>query len=245
MSYTNLALAAIDSGVSCPLLTGAPKSSEVRSEWARLRSKWGCPQRLGPFWFFSGAGYQHWYGQTSSLVRLVWSTRDAAEREMAFAEWQRANPESLWVPPFLLDYATPVNPYEVPTAPPPTQSTQLPVAPPTTIPCYCWNSPGFKAAHAEAYAEVQKQCNYQSECMQRAETVNLINYRALEKGIHLCDEKYNPCCHPSGGEKSCPSDGTKPLPTNSPGRNLTTVVGVAALGLAGWAVWQRRKQARR
>lgn len=253
MSYTRLALSAIDSGAYCPLLTGAPTASSTRADWARMRDQWGCPQRLGAFWFFSGAPSIQWYGGASALIRNLvpsgslplWSPgSDPAVRTMAFAEWQSQHPADWWCPPFLLDYATPVDPYEVPPAPH-SDEPALPNAPLTTIPCFCWSSPGFKEAHARAYAQVQKECNYQSACMQKASTINLINYRALEQGASLCNEKYNPCCAATAGQKSCPNSGgaTAPAPAN-PNRTVTTVVGLSALALAGYLVWRKRQQAR-
>lgn len=106
------------------------------------------------------------------------------------------------------------------------------VAPPTTIPCFCWSSPGFKEAHAEAYKHVQRDmCNYDSECMRSAEAKNLINYRALELGGQLCREKYDPCCRPSEGEESCPG-GRKEKPSQGYVKYAALAAGALVLYLA-------------
>lgn len=111
-----------------------------------------------------------------------------------------------------------------------------PIAPPTTIPCYCWSSPGFKEAHAAAYAAVQKDvCKHDSACMQQDSIKNLINYRALERGAALCKEEFDPCCRPSGGLESCP--GGRRSSSKLP--QILALIGVGAV--AWWMIRNRRR----
>jgi hypothetical protein len=111
------------------------------------------------------------------------------------------------------------------------------VAPPTTIPCFCWSSPGFKEEHSEAYKHVQRDmCNYDSECMRSAEAKNLINYRALERGGHLCREKYDPCCRPSQGEESCPGG------KDEPSQGYVKYAALAAGALVIYLALKRRRK---
>lgn len=234
-----LAALGIDSGAACPLLPSA--TGELRAKWAEMRSKWGCPERYGNFWFFTNAPSLHWYGQLSSLVRpMTFGGPDVSERKMAFREWETHRPDSSWVPPFLLDYSAPVSTAK-PVQPPAAQlPAPPPIAPPTTIPCYCWSSPGFKQAHAEAYQQVQRDdCNFKSDCMQQQSTKNLINYRALERGATLCDEKYDPCCGPSGGKESCPGGRTSKQKMR---QALPTLIGVVALGALAYYMMKRSNQ---
>ena len=236
----NYALAAlgIDSGQACPLLTSA--QGEVRDEWTRMRDKWGCPSRYGNFWFFEGAPSLHWYGQLSSLVRpLTFGWADVSERKMAFEEWAKNRPDSSWVPPFLLDYSTPISTAK-PVPPPAQLPPPPPVAPPTSIPCFCWSSPGFKEAHAAAYKQVQRDdCRYKSDCMQKQSTKNLINYRAMERGASLCREEYDPCCRPSRGEESCPGGRTGAQKFR---KALPTMIGVVAVVGIAYVALKRRKE---
>lgn len=206
----------------CPEI---PTTSEVRSgPWSEYTSKWGCPVRIYPYWFWPNAPYASWYGVAAKAN---------AQRASAWRVWSQENPSSYWMPPFVADYG--LKTVGVKPGPAP-----LPVAQPTTIPCWCWASPGFKDAHAAAYKEVQKLCNYDSVCMNSEATKNLINYRAMANGGALCKREFDPCC--GAGKEPCP--GGKPPPEGKAAEYGKYVVPVA-LAAVGYLWWKKRQNRRK
>jgi len=64
--------------------------------------------------------------------------------------------------------------------------------PQTTIPWYCWESPGFKDQHKLAYATTQKTARKEGVSMDSPEAKNAVNALAMQAGAHLCKKPAEP-----------------------------------------------------
>lgn len=69
---------------------------------------------------------------------------------------------------------------------------QLDSIPATTIPWYCWESPGFKEQHKLAYATAQKIALKENVSMDSPEAKNAVNALAMQAAAHLCKKPTEP-----------------------------------------------------
>lgn len=144
-----------DLNAGCELIPG---SESVRSgQWAEMRSKYGCPERIYPFWFFPGAP------TLGISVSETWFLTPVTEEgRRAQAAWRSRHPNDWYTPPYVQDTGSP----DIKAG------TQTNVAvkfwegiPAIPIPCQCEQSPGFSDCKAKAMQTVAEKCNGSAECI--------------------------------------------------------------------------------
>jgi hypothetical protein len=132
---------------TCPSCVGTPvglsgteacqvmplAASSRTGRWAEMTAKFGCPERVYPFWFWpkspvTGSFGYGWF----KYIPFIHGEQDMRARDA----WSKAHPSDFMTPPFLEDFGTEMKPAAPAANPvdPAIQSTTAPVATVNVIP---------------------------------------------------------------------------------------------------------------
>jgi hypothetical protein len=149
------AISGLGDDSACDLIPGSDKARSGR--WAEMRSKYGCPERIYPFWFYPGAPT---FGLSTSETWFLSPLTEEGTR--AQSAWRSKHPSDWYTPPYVVDMGSP----DIKSG----TQTVVPVKfwegiPSTPIPCQCTQSPGFSDCAAKVMESVASKCSGNKECI--------------------------------------------------------------------------------
>ena len=218
-----------DSSGGCDLI---PRDEASRTgAWAELRSKYGCPERIYPFWFFPKAPT---LGISLSETWFLQPVTEEARR--AQAAWRTKHPSDWYTPPYVQDYGSP----DIKSG----TQTNIPTnfwagIPSTPIPCQCEATPGFDECKNKALQSVREKCAGNSECINS----NFSNFQVMASCAVLC--KNVPCKQGGGPISKADEEILNKMQQQQTDerkdRSRKTMV-YALAGVAAFLFWQRTKK---